>query len=494
MQYIPTIGLEVHVELNTKTKMFCDSLNDPDEKHPNINVCPVCMGHPGTLPVINAEAIHKLMMVGLALNCSIEKNTFFERKNYFYPDLPKGYQISQYLKPLCYDGHLDIATSNKLQATKRIRIERIHLEEDAGRLAHEKDATLVDFNRAGLPLMELVTKPDLETAQDVIAFASELRLIMRYLGASDADMEKGQMRVEVNISVRPEGNVLGTKVEIKNINSISAAGKAVEFEIRRQSELLDAGKKIVQETRGWDDVNNKTVSQRIKEGSADYRYFPEPDLPPLSFDDAAIEAVRNELPELPSRRRKRFKKEYGLSEKDVEVFTLNKALGNYFEKVASELLAFDNLKHLERPAKEHEPKLLKLASNYIMTELSRMASEVSASPEETKIKPESFAELVVAIFHNAISSSAAQIVLKEMFETGLTADQIVQQKDLAQVSDIGVLGAIVERVITENSQAVRDYKKGKEASLKFLIGKVMAGSKGKANPQVVQEIIKNKLS
>ncbi|MEK7582311.1 MAG: Asp-tRNA(Asn)/Glu-tRNA(Gln) amidotransferase subunit GatB [Patescibacteria group bacterium] len=218
MQYIPTIGLEVHVELNTKTKMFCDSLNDPDEKHPNINVCPVCMGHPGTLPVINAEAIHKLMMVGLALNCSIEKNTFFERKNYFYPDLPKGYQISQYLKPLCYDGHLDIATSNKLQATKRIRIERIHLEEDAGRLAHEKDATLVDFNRAGLPLMELVTKPDLETAQDVIAFASELRLIMRYLGASDADMEKGQMRVEVNISVRPEGNVLGTKVEIKNIN------------------------------------------------------------------------------------------------------------------------------------------------------------------------------------------------------------------------------------------------------------------------------------
>ncbi len=488
MKYVTTIGLEIHVELKTKTKMFCDSLNDPDEKHPNVNVCPICMGHPGTLPVINSEAIHKLMMVGLALNCSIEKNTFFERKNYFYPDLPKGYQISQFLKPLCYDGYLQ--TNGK-----KIRIERIHLEEDAGRLAHEGDSTLVDYNRAGLPLMELVTKPDLSTAQDVIAFASELRLIMRYLGASDADMEKGQMRVEVNLSLRPEGtDALGTKVEVKNINSISAAGKAVEYEVKRQADLLDAGEKIVQETRGWDDVKNKTVSQRVKEGSADYRYFPEPDLPPLSFDDATIEAVKNELPELPAHRRERFAKEYGLPEKDVETFTTNKSLGNYFEKVASELIAFDNLKHLKRPEKEHEPKLLKLASNYILTELNRMAASVSASPEETKIKPESFAELIVAIFHNTISSSAAQVVLKEMFETGLTADQIIEQKDLAQVSDTGALDAVVEQVIQENPQAVEDFKKGKEASLKFLIGKVMAASKGKANPQVVQEIIKTKLS
>jgi aspartyl-tRNA(Asn)/glutamyl-tRNA(Gln) amidotransferase subunit B len=490
MKYIPVIGLEIHAELKTTTKMFCDSLNDPDEKHPNVNVCPICMGHPGTLPVINAEALRKMMLIGLAMNCSIEKNTFFERKNYFYPDLPKGYQISQFQKPLCFEGHLEVNN-------KKIRIERIHLEEDAGRLYHPPggDYTLVDFNRAGLPLMELVTKPDLETASDVIKFATELRMILRYTGASDADMEKGQMRVEVNISLRPENQKeFGTKVEVKNINSISAAGKAVEYEIKRQTEALEAGEKVVQETRGWDDIKNKTVSQRIKEGSADYRYFPEPDLPPLLFTDTIIEKVRAGLPELPAHRRERFKKEYGLPEHDVEVFTTNKSLGNYFERVASELLGFDKLDHLERPGKEHESKLLKLASNYTITELNRMAADMNAAPEDTKITPENFADLVVRIFHGQISSSAAQTVLKEMFETGQNPENIIKDKDLAQVSDTVELNSIVESVIASNEQAAADFKKGKEASLKFLIGKVMAASKGKANPQVVQELIKEKLT
>ena len=489
MKYIPTIGLEIHVELKTKTKMFCDSLNDPDEKHPNTNVCPICMGHPGTLPVINAEALRKLMMVGLALNCTIEKNTFFERKNYFYPDLPKGYQISQFQKPLCFDGYLELAG-------KRVRIERIHLEEDAGRLYHlpDQEYTLVDYNRAGLPLMELVTKPDLETASDVIKFATELRLLMRYLNASDADMEKGQMRVEVNISLRPEGQEeLGTKVEVKNINSISAAGKAVEYEVVRQTEMLQKGKKIVQETRGWDDVKNTTISQRVKEGSADYRYFPEPDLPPLTYTDAAIAEVRAALSELPSHRRERFKREYRLPDHDIEVFTMNKSLGNYFERVASELLGFDKLGHLERPGQEHSGKLLKLASNYLITELNRMSEGVDAEPEDTKITAENFADLIVRVFHAQISSSAAQTVLKEMFETGQNPENIIQEKDLAQISDTVELNAVVEKVIGENEKAVADFKQGKEASLKFLVGKVMAASKGKANPQVVQELIKQKL-
>jgi len=481
MKYIPTIGLEIHVELKTKTKMFCDSLNDPDEKHPNVNVCPICMGHPGTLPVINEEALKKLMMVGLALSCSISKRYFFERKNYFYPDLPKGYQISQYQKPLCYDGKLEINDRD-------IRIERIHLEEDAGRLYHPpgKDYTLVDYNRAGLPLMELVTKPDLENASDVIKFASELRLLLRYVGASDADMEKGQMRVEVNISLRPEGtDTLGTKVEVKNINSISAAGKAVEYEIVRQTEALEAGEKIVQETRGWDDIHNKTVSQRTKEGSADYRYFPEPDLPPLRFEDTAIGEVRAALPELPSQRRARFAQEYGLPEWDIETLTTNKPLGDYFENVMSEAS--------EELSGEDKKKLTKLAANYVITEYQRRLSELGADPFDTKLSPEMFGEFIALIVKGAVSSSAAQTLLNEMLQTGLHPDHIIHEKDLGQVSDTDELNKIIEQVVLQEPKAAEDFKKGKEASLKFLVGKVMAASKGKANPQVVQDLIKQKL-
>lgn len=467
------IGLEIHAELKTKTKMFCDSLNDPDEKHPNVNVCPICMGHPGTLPVINIEAVKKVIAAGLALNCSISKDTFFERKNYFYPDLPKGYQISQYQKPLCENGSIEIKG-------KKFRITRIHLEEDAGQLYHlpGKDYSLVDYNRAGVPLMELVTEPDFETGQEVRDFAAELQLIWQYLEVSEANMEKGQMRVEVNISLTNPDGSWGTKVEIKNLNSIKFAADAVDYEIKRQTEKLEAGEKIIQETRGWDENKKQTFSQRSKEEAHDYRYFPEPDLPPLHFDDTQIEEIKEELFELPSARRERFKKLYNLPDNDIEMFTFDKALGNYFEHVASEL---------------GDAKLFKLAANYLITELRRMAMEVSAEPEETRITPEMFADLIKRISNKEISSSGAQTVLKEMFETGKSPEEIIKEKDLGQVSDTGELESIVDKVVANNSSAAEDYKKGKEASIKFLIGMVMRESKGKANPQVVEEILKNKL-
>jgi len=488
MKYRPVIGLEIHAELKTKTKMFCDSLNDPDEKHPNVNVCPICMGHPGTLPVINREAIKKVITAGLALNCKIEEDTFFERKNYFYPDLPKGYQITQYQKPLCYEGWLDVGG-------KKFRITRIHLEEDAGRLYHlpDKDYSLVDYNRAGVPLMELVTEPDFETGQEVKDFAEELQLMWRYLGVSDADMEKGLMRVEVNLSLTNPDGSWGTKVEVKNINSVKFASDAVDYEIKRQTELLEAGEKVKQETRGWDEVKKQSFSQRSKEEAHDYRYFPEPDLPPLKITKEQIEEIRSEMLELPQARVERFKKQYNLPDHDIEVFTVNKSLGDYYEHVVSELLSFDKLDHLKRPDAQHQDKLMKLAANYLITELKRMCDEISAEPADTKINPEMFADLVVRVFHSEISSSGAQAVLKEMFATGSAPGQIIKEKNLEQVSNVEELNSAVAKVIADNSKAVEDYKAGKEASLKFLVGMAMKETKGKANPQVVEGILKDML-
>ncbi|MBI3273772.1 MAG: Asp-tRNA(Asn)/Glu-tRNA(Gln) amidotransferase subunit GatB [Candidatus Colwellbacteria bacterium] len=499
-KYKPVIGLEIHAELKTKTKMFCDSLNDPDEKHPNINICPICLSHPGTLPVANEDAVQKVIMAGLALGCHIEKETFFERKNYFYPDLPKGYQISQYQKPLCYGGRLKVGD-------KEIRITRIHLEEDAGRLYHPAgaDYSLVDFNRAGVPLMELVTEPDFETGAEVRKFAEELQLILRYLGVSDADMEKGQMRVEVNISVARSNekqieSKLGTKVEVKNINSIKFATDAVDYEIKRQSELLERGESIKQETRGWDENKKSTFSQRSKEEAHDYRYFPEPDLPPLKIQEIKnteegifIDEIKSQIPELPQQRRERFAKQYGLPERDIELFTADKSLGGYFEHIATELSSFDKLGHLKKPELKHQSKLFKLASNYLITELKRMAEEVNAEPSDTKVSPEMLADLVVRIFHGEISSSGAQTILKEMFTTGSSPGKIIEEKDLVQLSNVGDLEMAAEKVIADNPKAVEDYKNGKEASLKFLIGMVMRETKGRANPQVVEGILKKRL-
>ena len=503
-QYKPVIGLEIHTALKTRTKMFCDSLNDPDEKRANWNVCPICVGHPGTLPVINEDAVKKVILTGLALNCSIAHDTFFERKNYFYPDLPKGYQISQYQKPLCEKGYLDIGDpSTGAQGSKRIRITRIHLEEDAGRLQHEDDASLVDYNRAGVPLMELVTEPDFTNGADVRAFSEEYQLILKYIGASDADMEKGLMRVEVNISLQPKfsifnfqparmtlsgwfSNKLGTKVEIKNLNSIKAAADSVDYEIERQAKILEAGEKVIAETRGWDENKKATFSQRSKEEAHDYRYFPEPDLPPLKILESRIknqelsgehgfyiDEIKATLPELPNARRERFKEQYGLPDADVIIFSTSKTLGDYFELVTKKL---------------DDKKLFKLASNYIITEIKK-----HGGVQDIKIKPEDFADLIKRVDRKEISSSGAQTVLEEMLKTGDSPEHIIKEKDLGQVSDSGVLDAVVDKVLADNPKPVEDYKKGKEVSLKFLIGMAMRESKGKGNPQVLEEIIKNKL-
>lgn len=541
MEYEPTIGLEIHVELKTKTKMFCDCLNDPDEKHPNFNICPICLGHPGTLPVINKEAVEKLLKVGLALNSQVAEFSKFDRKNYFYPDLPKGYQISQYDLPLCRGGYLDIGEG------KRIIIERIHLEEDTGRLIHpvrDRSApleisggiprsgessknsltgqgtattaskrsasngvnpekakyTLVDFNRAGVPLMELVTKPDLKSGKEIEKFAKELQLILRYLDASDADMEKGQLRIEVNISLRPKISnsqfpisKLGTKVEIKNINSIKAAAAAADFEIKRQTEKLERGEKIIQETRGWDENKGMTFSQRAKEGSADYRYFPEPDLPPMKFTKDEIEELRLSLPELPAQRRERFKRQYGLTDSQIEIFTIAKNFGDYYEDVASELdLANKDL----QAAEENLSKLHTLAANYMITEFPPLLNMQGMEIDELegiKITPEAFAELIVIVFHGKLSSTNAKVVLKEMAETGLHPSQIVKEKGLEQTSDVEEIGRAVDEVIAKNPKAVEDYKKGKTEALKFLTGQIMALTRGKANPQVVNQLFEQKL-
>jgi aspartyl-tRNA(Asn)/glutamyl-tRNA(Gln) amidotransferase subunit B len=475
MELIPKIGLEIHIELKTRSKMFCSCKNDPDEKHPNINICPVCLGHPGTLPVINREAVRKTIKTGLALNCEISRHTFFERKNYFYPDLPKGYQISQYSTPICKNGFLEIDG-------KKIRIRRVHLEEDTGRLIHEKDYSLVDFNRAGVPLMELVTEPDIESPKEARKFAEELQLILRYLDVSDADMEKGQMRVEANISLSSKKGVLGTKVEIKNLNSFKAVEKALEYEIERQRKILESGKKVIQETRGWDPAREITFSQREKEEAQDYRYFPEPDLPPLEITQEMVDEIRAEIPELPRQKRERFKKEYNLDEKSIEIFVKNKDFGEYFEKVVSEFTP--NL------PKEKLLRLIKLATNYLTTDLLGLLKGASVSGEDFLITPENFAEFIELIDEGKISSKIAKIVLEEMFKTGADPSHIIEEKGLVLIADEAEIEKIVYQVISENQKAVSDFKKGKENALEFLIGQVMRKTKGKANPKIAKEILK----
>ena len=481
MDYKPTIGLEIHIELNTKSKMFCSCKNDPEEKRANFNICPVCMGHPGTLPVINEEAIKKVIKTGLALNCQIPEYSKFDRKNYFYPDLPKGYQISQLYEPFCREGFLEIDG-------RKIRIREVHLEEDTGKLIHPEntDYSLVDFNRAGVPLMELATQPDMHSAEEAKKFAEELHLIMHYLDVSDADMEKGQMRVEVNISLSKETEKLGTKVEIKNLNSFRSVSRSIEYEIERQAELLNNGEKIIQETRGWDDVEGLTFSQREKEEANDYRYFPEPDLPPLHFVKGDIDKIKSELPELPQQKRERFKREYELDEKVTEIFVYNKGLGEYFEKVISE---FD-------PRQEHEKilGLIKLASNYLISDLLGLLKGESVKNEKFLIDAENFSEFIGLIYDGKISSKIAKMVLEEMFKTGGDPSNIIKEKGLSQINDESEIEKVTEKVISQNPKVIEDYRKGKENAFQFLIGKVMAETRGKANPQTVGEILRKKLS
>lgn len=481
--------------MKTKTKMFCDDLNDPNEEHPNINICPVCMGHPGTLPVPNRQAIEHMVRVGFALNSDINKRSKFDRKNYFYPDLPKGYQISQYDIPFCKGGYIDIEHPGEHgEEFKRIDIERVHLEEDTGRLVHSEDGknSLVDFNRAGLPLMELVTKPVLNSAEEARKFARELRLILRYLGASDADMEKGQMRVEVNISLAPEGaDELGTKVELKNLNSLRVVEDATAYEIKRQSELLDEGKKVKQQTRGWDEAKQKTFAQRSKEEAHDYRYFPEPDIPPVilskeyGFD---LDTIKASLPELPQAKRNRFMEQYEMDRKTADIFIDEHELADFYEGAVSEAKRWGKDKNLK-----DEDKLVQLTTNYIIKNLRTLLSESELPLSKLKLTAENFGELISMIAADELSSSAAREVLEEMFETGKDPSQIVEDKGLKQVSDEGAVEKIVDEVIAEQEKAVNDYRGGEESALKFLVGQVMAKSRGSANPQVATELLKEKL-
>ena len=497
MNYQPIIGLEIHVESKTKSKMFCDCLNDPNERHPNVNICPTCTAQPGSLPVINQEAVRKTIKTGLALNCQIPEYSKFDRKNYFYPDLPKGYQISQLYQPICKEGFLEIEG-------KKIRIREVHLEEDTGRLVHPEgaDYSLIDFNRAGIPLMELVTEPDLSSAKETREFAQELHLLMHYLDVSDADMEKGQMRVEVNISLSKKKGVLGTKVEIKNLNSFRVVERAIEYETERQRALLEKGKKIIQETRGWldeattssrrvagarvHDVKGVTVSQREKEFAQDYRYFPEPDLPPLRFTQKKINEIRAEIPELPQQKRERLKKEYQLDEKSIAIFVYNKDFGEYFEKVISELPP--NL------PREKLSKLIKLATNYLITDLQGLLKRASVTGGDSLITPENFAEFITLIYEGKISSKIAKMVLEEMFKTGADPSHIIEEKGLVQITNEAEIKKIIKEVISKNKKAVDDYKKGKENAFQYLIGQIMAQTKGKANPQLVNKLLKQALT
>lgn len=486
-KYIPVIGMEIHVELKTKSKMFCPSKNGMGlEREPNVNICPVCTGQPGTLPVPNAEAIKFVQMAGLALGCQIALDSKFDRKNYFYPDLPKGYQISQYDQPLCEKGKLRING-------KEIGITRIHLEEDTGKLIHPKgvDYTLVDFNRAGVPLMELVTEPDIETGEEARTFCQKLQQICRYLGISDADMEKGHMRCEANISLYKEGEdkLSGTKVEVKNINSFKFVEKAIQYEIERQTEVLERGEKVTQETRGYDSNRGITVSQRMKESAHDYRYFPEPDIPPLKFTSQYVEDLRRHLPELPQEKMERFEKEYKLPVADIEILVSERDMAEYFENSISELKEKIN----SGEVKCAEEKAIKTAANYIIVELRKHLAAKNESVTDLKITPENYAELICFVADGKINSSAAQAVLEEMYKTGGDPSQIIEEKNLAQMSDSGELENILAEVLANNQQSVSDYNAGKENALKFLMGQVMKETKGKANPQVVQSMLKEKL-
>lgn len=499
MNFTPTIGLEIHAGLKTKSKMFCPCKNDPDEKRPNVNVCPICLGHPGTLPVANREAIYKILKLGTALGAKIADESRFDRKNYFYPDLPKGYQISQYQHPLVREGVLELPFSKN-----KVRITRIHLEEDAARSVHEKGATLIDYNRAGVPLMELVTEPDMHSAGEAREFAEELQLILRYLEVSDADMEKGLMRVEANVSIKESGNMsqeLGTKVEVKNINSFRNVERAIEYEIKRQSELLEKGERVKQETRGWDDPHQKTVSQRSKEEAHDYRYFPEPDLPPMKLSEIpefSRQALHSELSELPNQKRTRFQKEYGLSGEKLEIFIRDKTLADFFEQAVSEADAWTD--------KVSREKLIELSVNYITSDLLGLLSAKGGSASggkeksflisDVKITPENFGELMKMAAVGEISSRGAKDILRIMALEGGDPSDIAGSQGLLISSDEAALEEIVKAVISANKKAVDDYKNGKEASLQFLIGQAMRQAKAQklgANPQTLREIFQNLL-
>ena len=497
MNLEPVIGLEIHIQLKTKSKMFCSCSNDGENQPPNTTVCPICLGHPGTLPSANASAIEFGVMMALALSCNISKKSVWARKNYFYPDLPKGYQISQFEEPLAMGGHLTILANNE---ETRIAIERLHLEEDAAKNFHSQNKTLVDYNRSGTPLMEIVTKPEFKSPAEAKAFLQELRLLARYLGVSEADMEKGHLRCDANISLRLVGEkALQPKTEIKNLNSFRSVERALEYEIKRQAELWNLGTPPDwQSTRGWDEKEMKTVEQRDKEESADYRYFPEPDLPPILFTKEAVEEIQLKLPELPRDKRIRLEREYGLKAIDARVMVEDQAVADYFERVMTEARAWlesvaDPLGTSEEIWQLNRQKLTKLVSGWLTSELFKLMKEDGKSIREIKITAENFAEFISLVYQRKVNSSSAQVILKKMYETGGDPSDILEEEDLGQVGDEAEMAKVVEKIINENFNQVMEYKNGKLPLMKYFVGLAMKEMKGKADPEKLGEMFNEKM-
>ncbi|TAN33259.1 Asp-tRNA(Asn)/Glu-tRNA(Gln) amidotransferase subunit GatB [Patescibacteria group bacterium] len=516
-KYIPIIGLEIHVELKTKSKMFCSCANNPDRPPrptsglveagdaPNTNVCEICLAHPGTLPVPNKTAIEWAAKIATALGCKLNKESKFDRKHYFYPDLPKGYQISQFDQPIGEHGFIELQfpVGKNPREAARIGITRVHLEEDTAKLTHgAKGETLVDFNRAGVPLVEIVSEPDVQSAVEAKSYCQELQNIFRYLGVSDADMEKGHMRCEANVSVQEEGkftndkgvikptgkNKLNAKVEVKNINSFRAVEKAIEFEIKRQTAMIEKGESWKQQTRGWDDDKGETILQREKETSADYRYFPEPDIPP--FNPVKITGDIS-LPELPAAKRSRFRDEYGFSYSDADILASDAHWAAFTEQVMSELV--DWLKTLSK--KESPAQIARLAGGWITSKLMGAMAERKIDIRILKLKPENFAELVALIYTNKVNSTNAQKILAEMLNSGVDMDptHIMEDKGYGQIADEGKLGEVVDEVLKSHPEQVAQFKAGKEPILQFLKGMVMKATEGSADPQMAEKLLRERI-
>ncbi len=478
--YEVIIGLEVHVELSTDSKIWCGCSTDFGAEA-NTQVCPVCLGLPGTLPVLNEKALEYAVKAGLALGCEIAHFTKFDRKNYFYPDLPKAYQISQYDLPLCRNGAVEFEVNGE---TRRVRIARVHLEEEAGKTVHSGDNimgseySLVDYNRGGIPLIEIVTEPDIRSPEEARLFMEKLRTILLYTGVSDCKMQEGSLRCDANISLRPFGEAkLGERTEVKNLNSFRALQRALEYEVRRQSALLDAGEPVERDTRHWNEQQGVTISMRSKEDAQDYRYFPDPDLVPVTLTAEQIETWRSELPELPDQKAARFMEQFGLPKYDAQVLTASKEVAAFFEATVERF---------------GEPKTV---SNWVMGEILRLIKEmeIDIEQEPIPISPEGLAELLALVSKGTISNNVGKEVLETMFKTGKSAAEIVKEQGLEQISDTGELEALVDQVIAENPGPVEDVKSGKEKAIGFLVGQVMKASRGKANPQRVNEILRQRL-
>lgn len=477
LKYEAVIGLEIHAELQTQSKMFCRCSADyAHAEAPNTLICPICTAQPGTLPMVNRQAVEQGIQVALALNCTVPPINVFARKNYYYPDLPKGYQISQYEMPLAVNGWVEV-TVGKEARPKRIRVRRVHLEEDTAKSFHQGGFTLIDFNRAGVPLLEIVSEPDMHTVEEVLAYAMHVRNVLRYLGVNSGDMQKGVLRFEANISVRPEGSTeLRTRTEIKNLNSFRALVRATAYEIRRQIALYEAGGQVVQETLGWDEVREVTVSQRGKEHAHDYRYFPEPDLPPLEIAPTWVEAIRAALPELPEARLQRFVESYALPPADARTLVAEKSLADYFEAI---------LEHTQASARE--------VANWMVGEFQRHLNERQLEVEAVPFAPQALAQLLEMVVRHTITAATAKEVLREMFESGASPQEIVQARGLALIADEATLQAVIDQVLAENPQVVESYLKGKESVFQWLMGQVARATRGKADPQVARRLLQARL-